>query len=208
MKKKILAMCLVVALLATAIVGATLAYFTDTEAVKNTFTVGDIDITLVETDMTERNDGTVGLDYHLFPGQTYKKDPTVTVEEGSEKCYVRMIVTISNQRELDAVFAPDGGIALDSILTGYDSAVWKLMSEKEEGNSRIYEFWYVKDGGVVDAAAGDVVLPALFTGIEVPEELDNEDMEAFDNLTIDIEAHAIQTETFADAEAAWLAFGT
>lgn len=44
MKKKILAMCLVVALLATAIVGATMAYFTDTDSAKNVMTTGNVDI--------------------------------------------------------------------------------------------------------------------------------------------------------------------
>ena len=44
MKKKIITMCLVVALAATAIVGGTLAYFTDTDADQNTFTVGNVKI--------------------------------------------------------------------------------------------------------------------------------------------------------------------
>ena len=38
---------LVVALAATAVIGGTLAYFTDTEEKTNTFTVGNVDITLL-----------------------------------------------------------------------------------------------------------------------------------------------------------------
>lgn len=38
MKKKILSLCLVVCLAATAIIGGTLAYFTDTDAKANVFT--------------------------------------------------------------------------------------------------------------------------------------------------------------------------
>ena len=49
MKKKITAICLCVALLAIAIVGATLAYFTDTKAATNTFTVGNVKINLIES---------------------------------------------------------------------------------------------------------------------------------------------------------------
>ena len=49
MKKKITAICLCVALLAVAIVGATLAYFTDTKAATNTFTVGNVKIDLIES---------------------------------------------------------------------------------------------------------------------------------------------------------------
>ena len=39
MKKKVTALCLCVALLAVAVVGASLAYFTDTKSATNTFTV-------------------------------------------------------------------------------------------------------------------------------------------------------------------------
>ena len=48
MKKKILALCLVVALMATAIAGATLAYFTDDEQVTNTMTIGNVEINIEE----------------------------------------------------------------------------------------------------------------------------------------------------------------
>ena len=48
MKKKILALCLVVVLAVTAVTGATLAYFTDTDAKTNVFTVGNIEIDLEE----------------------------------------------------------------------------------------------------------------------------------------------------------------
>lgn len=48
MKKKITAIFLCVAMLAIAVVGGTLAYFTDTDAETNTFTVGNIKIDLVE----------------------------------------------------------------------------------------------------------------------------------------------------------------
>ena len=49
MKKKITALCLCVALLAVAVVGASLAYFTDTKSATNTFTVGNVSIKLIES---------------------------------------------------------------------------------------------------------------------------------------------------------------
>ena len=49
MKKKITAIFLCVALLAIAIVGASLAYFTDTKSATNTFTVGNVKIDLIES---------------------------------------------------------------------------------------------------------------------------------------------------------------
>ena len=48
MKKKITAICLCVALLAIAVV-STLAYFTDNDSAKNTFTVGNVSIDLIES---------------------------------------------------------------------------------------------------------------------------------------------------------------
>ena len=59
MKKKILALCLVVALAATAVIGGTLAYFTDTEAEINVFTLGNVVIDLVEE---QRNDEGAALE--------------------------------------------------------------------------------------------------------------------------------------------------
>ena len=92
MKKKILALCLVVVLAVTAVTGATLAYFTDTtQKQTNTFTMGDIEITLDEEDIsTEEPDRTEEDQEYgvLMPGISYVKDPTITVEKNSEDCYV------------------------------------------------------------------------------------------------------------------------
>lgn len=49
MKKKLTAIFLCVALVAIAIVGASLAYFTDTKSAQNTFTVGNVKIDLIES---------------------------------------------------------------------------------------------------------------------------------------------------------------
>lgn len=57
MKKKIISLCLVVALAATAIIGGTLAYFTDTKSAENTFTVGNVKIELLESSLHRENAG-------------------------------------------------------------------------------------------------------------------------------------------------------
>lgn len=65
MKKKVTAIALCAALLAVAIVGLSLAYFTDTDTATNTFTVGKVDIELIEQ---QRNEGgTAIVDY--VPGK-------------------------------------------------------------------------------------------------------------------------------------------
>lgn len=57
MKKKIISLCLVVALAAVAITGASLAYFTDTDTETNTFTVGNVKIDLIESQYHRVNAG-------------------------------------------------------------------------------------------------------------------------------------------------------
>ena len=97
MKKKILVLCLVVALAVTAVVGGTLAYFTDTDNETNTFTAGGVKIDLIE----QERDGHGGLqnftqDQVLMPivgsAQGEKDDLGQPVAEN----YIDKIVTIEN----------------------------------------------------------------------------------------------------------------
>ena len=70
MKKKITALCLCVALLAVAVVGASLAYFTDTETATNTFTVGNVSIKLIESKLHRQGSGGTGDTSIPTPRQT------------------------------------------------------------------------------------------------------------------------------------------
>ena len=56
MKKKLIAISLVVAMLAVAVIGGSLAYFTDTKSAENTFTVGGVKIALIEQQVNEAGD--------------------------------------------------------------------------------------------------------------------------------------------------------
>ena len=71
MKKKIMAMCLVIAMAATAVIGGTLAYFTDTDKDVNVMTMGTLEIVQNET----KRDGTAYEDKQvLYPAVYYTKD--------------------------------------------------------------------------------------------------------------------------------------
>lgn len=80
MKKKILALCLVVALAATAVIGGTLAYFTDTDSAKNVMTTGNIKIKQLEEQRFYDDQGkfyTMGdfvQDQKLYPMVDNKED--------------------------------------------------------------------------------------------------------------------------------------
>lgn len=144
-KVLILSLC-VVALIAATVLG-TLAYLTDSSETKNTFTGGKVNITLDETDVDEDGvpvpgaDRVAGNEYHLVPGQTYVKDPTVTVLAGSEESYVRMLVTINEISALQSIFGT--GFLPENYVSGWDNTVWVWEKTGEVVNDTItYEFRY------------------------------------------------------------------
>lgn len=137
MGRKAIVVLSLMMVLVMAAVGGTVAWLTDsTDAVTNTFTVGDIDITLTET---------TGSSYHIVPGQDINKDPKVTVTAGSEKCYVFV--------KIDEANWPTPTLENNTRKVNYtvDSA-WKAVS----GVSGV---WYQ----TVDASSAttDQVLPVL-----------------------------------------------
>lgn len=88
--KKKLALASAIVAVAVFAAGATLAWLTDkTETITNTFTVGNVDISLEETTS----------DYKMVPGNTIAKDPKITVEAGSEACW--LFVKIDESTTLD-----------------------------------------------------------------------------------------------------------
>lgn len=90
MKKKILALTLVFALALALGIGGTVAWLTaQTDSVVNTFTVGDINITLAETSSNQDTDNDPNTNsYKMVPGATITKDPKVTVLKNSEACWL------------------------------------------------------------------------------------------------------------------------
>ena len=104
MKKKIVALCLCVALAVVAIGGATLAYFTDTDDATNTFAVGGVKIDLIEQQVNE--DGTALEDFE----QNQVLMPIVGSAQGAKdqfgqpvaENYIDKIVTIENTGKSDA----------------------------------------------------------------------------------------------------------
>ena len=103
MKKKILVLCLVVALAVTAVVGGTLAYFTDKDAATNTFTAGGVDIALIE----QERDGHGGLqnftqDQVLMPIVGSAQGEKDELGQPLAENYIDKIVTIKNTGKSDA----------------------------------------------------------------------------------------------------------
>lgn len=208
-KTKILALVLGAIVLTTATVFGTLAFLTSRDSVVNEFTVGNVAIVVdeakVNLDGTLVN-GAARVDtnkYHLVPGNTYVKDPTVTVKAKSEESYVRMFVTINNLSDIKAIFGAD--FLPENYVEGWDKAVWTPVNIEEKGDEATYEFRYFE---TVDASAStaDVVLPALFENFTLPGEVSGEELATINDLKITVVGHAIQASTFANADEAWRAF--
>lgn len=126
MKKKIVALCLCIALAVVAIGGATLAYFTDTTpAVKNTFTVGKVDIDLWENEDGTTNSNKVSgrTDIKVAPGSDIKKNPTVSVTADSEDCWLFVKMDITNWPTANVTYAlADGWSILPATKGGTPDA--------------------------------------------------------------------------------------
>lgn len=210
MKKKITAIALVVCLVAVAIVGGSLAYFTDTEEATNTFEVGNVDITLTEPnwDAALKEDAKAAT---LIPGRVIAKDPTITVEATSQRAYTFMKV------QLSADFV--------DLLTKYATAQ-KIDLTTEAGQKALIDAWfsstvkpkimkldltdkYVILGVLSPKDPGDTV--TYFDAVTVPADVDGDMIKANGVYKIYITAYAIQAEgfegknadAFADRQAAF-----
>lgn len=212
--RKILLMAACAVLLVCISVGATVAYLTSTDSVTNTFTVGQVAITLDEAKVNADGkpvnmDGEVVNDlsdaervqqnsYKLMPGHEYTKDPTVTVLKGSEESYVRMLVTVTFKKALtDAQLSMN----LDDIFTGYSTKWVRAGKEINTAKTVItYEYHY---NTTVSADETDNKLEALFTGIKIPDNWENDDLAAIGGFEIEIVAQAVQADGFASPDAAF-----
>ncbi|MBR4873327.1 MAG: hypothetical protein IKV00_05790 [Clostridia bacterium] len=114
MKKfmKALAVVFCAAILVAGSVAATFAYLTTkTETIANTFTAGNISITLKET---------TGEQYKMVPGTFIDKNPTVTVDAASESCWLFVKIEKSDN--------------FDTYMTYTVADVWKIVP----GETNVY----------------------------------------------------------------------
>lgn len=179
---KMMFMILAVVLIVGISVGGTLAWLTATTGpVTNTFTVGDINITLTETTPTN---------YKIVPGGEDNKDPTITVLKNSENCYV--YVTVDNTVVLNGTV-----VATPNI----DTTNW--IEVQTTGTKTLYRY---KD--VVPASTtNDQPLP-VFTKVVYSDTITKGNINTLANTTIVINGFAHQSDNTTlsvanDAAIAW-----
>lgn len=231
MKKKIISLALIAALAATAVVGGTLAYFTDVDSNSNVFTMGNIDIVLDEEEVKRVEDEWVDVNpqeenrvqantyENVYPGAVLPKDPTVH-NEGSYGAFVRVKVTVVNGMTMLPMYAEDDTLTDDL----YNECLLKMIGELGEG-------WSVTDGidadealkavsaGETDATfiityddeltAGADTTP-VFENVTIPADWDQDDARLVSiqntGFEVNIVAEAIQADGFADVTAAFAAY--
>jgi len=146
MKKKILAIVLCVAMLAIAIVGGTMAYFTDNDADVNTFVVGNVEIKQNEEQREYVIDDATGRhDYNddkvvafendhplvpaVIPGDTHSYDGTITLGNGNT--YKIWDETINNELDKFITVTNTGSeeAYIRTIIAFEDDAAGSLTSK-------------------------------------------------------------------------------
>lgn len=231
MKKKIFAIVLCVAMLAIAIVGGTMAYFTDTHAQTNTFVAGQVGISLDEAKVKLDNDSTSTTfgdliadgttrttetqEYKLFPGMTVTKDPTITVDESSEDAYVAAKITITG--ELYDLIGINGydtlnvhALASGGLLADQDGAAYGNYNGLFVFQNDNYAIHQVADKAkntwtlyiFMKATQAAESEIVLFDTLTIPATYDNAEMAKINGMAIKVEAYATQTNGFADCYAA------
>lgn len=156
--------------------GATLAYFTDSASAENVITMGHVDIEVTEPGFHYENNTIT----NVVPNQVIVKDPTITVDEESEDCYVRAKITMEGLTEKQQ----------EQLLAGINVNA----DEKAENNK-----WFPGADGYYyyneKLTAEDSV--KLFTKVTIPENWGNEVVDS--SFQIVVSAEAVQADNFEPA---------
>lgn len=167
-------------------VGGTVAWLTaQTDPVVNTFTYGDIDIELTETEPKDRQ-------AKIIPGVDIEKNPTVTVKANSEACWLFVKVE-------------EGGMFVDNKVTYSIATGWT----KGDGTNIPANVYYravdaVKDDTSFYVLQGNTKYPnGVVTVRENLTKAEANRITAENQPKLTFTAYAVQKEGITDAATAW-----
>lgn len=219
MSKKVKSLLLVLCAVIFAVAGvfATLAYLQDTtEEVVNTVSVGDIQITLDEKQVTIDEYGQVTTDgtrvqenqYNLVPGMTYPKDPTIHVEGQSEPAY--LFIRYKNDIA-GAEVAVSADPAIGTIAGQMETNGWELVDGYTDlyvynGNLCVTDKDYIVNNKNV-ASKENVLDVPIFAQFKVNPDLEQPELGNYAGKTIQLKACAVQAYGLTMADAAAIADG-
>ena len=211
--RKVLIIALCAVLLVSISVMGTMAYLTSQDSVKNTFTVGNVKITLDELDVdkdsnTEDNvqygegeNATIrdrANAYKLLPGQTYTKDPIIHVDADSEACY--LFVKVENG--IKAIEAAGDTVASQMLDKG-----WKLVHGDLHANEYLYVYAGTESEKTAVAGGASIAVfdKVVIDGEKVVNVAEGEAVPAgkvniadYQGKTVKVTAYAVQKDGFED----------
>ena len=188
MKKK-LTMVVSLLLVMALSIGGTLAYLTDkTEAITNTVTVGNVKITLAETNVDEGS--ATANAYKMIPGNTIAKDPKVTVDAQSEDCWLFVKV--------------EGSENYSSFMEHKMATGWAELNGV--ANVYVYE-GTINKGTAISVLDGDKVTVKTSVTQKMMDDI-TDTTKNVNEPTLTITAYACQKANVADAAAAWAALNS
>ena len=212
MKKKLLAIFLIVCVLAITVSTASLAYFTDTKSVENVFSVGEVKITLDEAkvvldsqkhataDLTVRVTTTSQEPQNygnLYPGFSITKDPTIT-NVGSEEAYVgaKILITTTNG------ITEDNVAYFENLLKGglLPQSTDAIVDGRLVGNA--YEISIIYKRALAGATQNEKDSVVLFDTLSIPSNYNNDQMAQYKGMKITVTAYAVQSVGMTDAATA------
>ncbi|MGM9639957.1 MAG: hypothetical protein ACI3V3_01160 [Faecousia sp.] len=181
-KAFVLVLALVLAL--GCVIGGTIAWLTaQTAPVVNTFTVGDINITLAETK----------TDFKMVPGNTIEKDPKVTVKADSEACW--LFVKIEESTNLDDFISYSVATGW-TPLTGVDGVYYREVAATTADTS----FDVLTNNQVT---VKDTVTKEMMNAFDTDKDGVLSDAEKAALPTLTFTAYAVQMDNVTSATEAW-----
>lgn len=194
MKKKMTIMIAALAMVLCFAIGGTLAWLVDTsQTVTNTFTYGDINIDLDETTK----------DYKMIPGNDIAKDPKVTVEKGSEACwlFVEVKKSVNYDSYLENYIIADGwNILNDADQDGIsdDGVYYREVAALTAEDATAKEFAVLKDNKVT---VKESVTKAMMNAIDGVDDQGNAVQNELDaRPTLTFTAYAVQSANLTNAD--------
>ena len=192
------------ALLVAGSVAGTMAWLQDTDEVVNTFTVGNVQITLDELDVDNSTDGgendrDKANEYNLMPGHVYTKDPIVHFQPNSEASW--LFVKVEN----DIVGIESKAEGYVNINTQMEYYGWTALDTTNNPGVYYKNVAANKTENVVDYPVFDYfAIDGAVTGDELANYATQKDDEG--NVvgnSINVIAYAIQSDGIATAADAW-----
>ena len=182
-KKALLALVCAAALVFGSVF-ATYAYLTSTtDTVTNTFTVGNVGITLEETWNTDANgDGKAeSWSAQLIPGKEYKKDPVVAVDRSKTSVDIYLFVKFEENNNPSTYLDYTSTLTAWTPVDGEDDVWYREVGAEDTEIS-----WHLLDGD-------KVTVKSTLTKEGMPETTPE----------LKYTAYAIQKDGFGTAELAW-----